>query len=185
MILYYAILYLISLVVVICAFHFDWTYQIENFDKVLDSVITFSSIILGFLGALLGILITIRDSSIMIKIFKENHKSTIKHYFSESIFIGFLVVITSTILQLFLSETDSWILYLFYGWLFITTLFICSSYRVIRTLMDIMFKSDIKNEKNEKEIDDESQTQKEERKNRLAKRKSKKINEKQKVVNDD
>ncbi|MDO8223950.1 hypothetical protein [Bacillus cabrialesii] len=58
----------------------DFTYAVKNFDKVLDGAITFSSIVLGFLGALLGILISIKDSAIVSAIFESKEKN-IKLFF--------------------------------------------------------------------------------------------------------
>lgn len=172
MIRYYIFVYVLSLIVVVLGFIFEWTYKIEKFDKVLDSVITFSSIILGFLGALLGILITIKDSNIMKKIYKENHKKTIKFYFSEAIIFGFLVVIVSTILHLFVGSDKNYVQCVFFFWIFLTSQFFFSSYRVISTLMHIMFKSDMDDSIS---LDDnESFEIKEERKFRLAKDSSKK-----------
>lgn len=123
------------------------SYNMDNFDKVLDSVITFSSIILGFLAALLGILITIRNSPIMREIHKEKQDGIIKYYFFESITCGFFVVITSTILHLAIEITNGLVQTLYIIWTFLVILFTLSSYRIITTLMRLLFKVDVGEER--------------------------------------
>lgn len=62
----------ISLIFVYLGFTLGFDYKVKNFDKILDSSIVFGSIVIGFLAALLGILVTIRDTDIVREIVKRN-----------------------------------------------------------------------------------------------------------------
>ncbi|WP_260286746.1 hypothetical protein [Peribacillus aracenensis] len=139
----------ISIIVVVISIRFDFSYTVENFDKVLDGTITFSSIVVGFLGALLGILVSIKDSAIVKSIFDSKEKHTLKRYFNETFIMGFLVVILSCamhVLRVYPSITTKVI---FYIWLGLTCWFIPSTHRIVNILMSVFFKTNSK-DKNER-----------------------------------
>lgn len=117
--------------------------HIKNLEQLLSSSITFASILLGFLSTLLGILITIRNSPIMKELYRLGFRRSIKYLFYEAIIAGFTVVILSMILQAYSIK------FIFYMWLFTVIVFIVSAFRLISTLMRIMFKSDIDEEDEE------------------------------------
>ncbi|EMI10380.1 hypothetical protein [Anoxybacillus gonensis] len=119
-------------------------YSVKNFDKVLDGSITFSSIVIGFLAALLGVLVSIRDAHIVKKIFSVREKKLFRHYFYEAILLGFLVVIISAALHIFRETRSTLSFCLFSFWNFITFFFLFSSVRIIHVLMLILFKSNEK-----------------------------------------
>lgn len=134
--------WLVSICIVALSLRLGFSYSLDKFEKVLDSFIPFSSIMVGFLATLLGILMTIRNTPIMKTIEKEKQLPVLKHYFVEPIACGFAVVIMSTVLQLLLTSEELWVQYFFAIWLFFCCLFVISSYRVIRLLLEILFKSD-------------------------------------------
>ncbi|CAM3489027.1 MULTISPECIES: hypothetical protein [Saccharibacillus] len=134
--------WLVSISIVTLSLYLGFSYMLNKFEKVLDSFIPFSSIMVGFLATLLGILMTIRNTPIMKVIEKEKQLPVLKYYFIEPILCGFIVVIMSTILQLLLASKESWVQYFFATWLFFCCLFVISSFRVIRLLLEILFKSD-------------------------------------------
>lgn len=144
---FFAIPYIISLIFLVIAFLLDWTYKFNNYEKLLDSIITFSSIILGFIGVLLGILITIKDTKIMKGIYENNYQNSLKNYFYESIFFGFIVVVISTVM--YLSIDYQYKIFVFYIWLFVISMFLLSSFRLITTLMEILFKSNLEDYSND------------------------------------
>lgn len=152
--MHYIFPYIVSVLLLVIAYFLDWSYKIEKFDKVLDSIITFSSIIIGFLGALLGILITIRDTGIMKKIYSKNiYKKELKFYFYETIIIGFIVIVLTTIMYLVMGQEYKINIIIFYAWLFVATLFFISSFNLILKLMSILFKSDIQEDEEQESND--------------------------------
>lgn len=147
---YFVIPWLVCLIISVVALLLNFSYKAKNFDKVLESVITFGSIILGFLGALLGIIITIKNSDIMQEIHKKEQDKLLKSYFSESLSFGFAVIIFSIILQLLLDEDLVFASCIFFLWMFSLFVFLFSSYRIVSLLMKILFKADIQTDLNEK-----------------------------------
>jgi H+/Cl- antiporter ClcA len=119
----------------------DFTFKVKNFDKVLDGAITFSSIVVGFLGALLGILVSIKDSNIVKAIFVTNEKYTIKYYFNETFIVGLLVVISSCVMHVLREYNTVWTDIFFYSWIILFSWFLPSTYRIINVLMTVFFKS--------------------------------------------
>lgn len=126
-------------------YYFGIDHQLKNFDKVLEGATNFSSIILGFLGALLGILLSIKDSEIVKTIFAEKGASWLKYYFSESFIVGLSVVIFSSVMQIFVEDKTIYAKILFYIWFFCVVYFICSTYRVVNILMTVFFKANDSN----------------------------------------
>jgi hypothetical protein len=131
----FAVLGLLALI------YFKVDYTMPKFEKVLDGAITFSSIVVGFLGALLGILISIKSSAIVNEIFRTNERNTLKRYFYEPFLLGIVVVVSSGVLHV-LSQYDGIIPRLtFYLWSFSIIWFIPSTFRVVNTFMSVFFVS--------------------------------------------
>ncbi|QZN77363.1 hypothetical protein MHB43_09190 [Paenibacillus sp. FSL H8-0317] len=132
---------LISLICMFFALRYGLTYKLPNFDKVLDGAITFSSIVVGFLGALLGILISIKDSEIVDKIFRSKEKQTIKFLFYEPFILGLLVVVTSALMHVMRAYENFSSEITFLVWFFVTVWFVPSTFRVVNTFMSVFFVS--------------------------------------------
>jgi len=132
---------LIAVLALLISIWFDFTYTVKNFENVLDGSITFSSIIVGFLGALLGILVSIKDSEIVKAIFATTEKYTLKYYFYETFIIGVLVVLLSCTMHVVREYHSVLTLGLFYAWMLFTVWFLPSSFRIISVLMSVFFKA--------------------------------------------
>ncbi|MDU0072628.1 hypothetical protein N1I81_17875 [Bacillus sp. FSL M8-0052] len=113
--------------------------NIKNLDKVLEGTVNFSAILLGFLGALLGILLSIKDSAIVKAIFNQQGASLLKYYFNESFATGLLVVVLSCVMQIFLDEETVCAKFLFLTWFFFVLFFVISTYRIVKLLMAVFF----------------------------------------------
>ena len=53
----------------------------DNFDKLLDAIINFDSITIGFIGVLLGVLFSIRNTTLIEILFKHRTRDLLKKYF--------------------------------------------------------------------------------------------------------
>lgn len=107
----------------------------------MDASITFTSIAIGFIAALLGILITIKDSEIVKRIFEEDEHKSLKSWFYEAFIIGVLLLISTCINYVFLNDVNIWSTLFFYMWLSAIVWFAYSLFRIINVLMDVFFKS--------------------------------------------
>ncbi len=121
--------------------------SLGNLDKVIDGIITFSSIIIGFLGVLLAILLSIRNTEIITYIFAHTQKNVLLKYFRSAVISGLLLVIMS-ISMFFLKKFKGINLFnlftldkvLFLLWIYLMSYFFLSSYRIIDIVMCIVFK---------------------------------------------
>ncbi|MYL71737.1 hypothetical protein GLW00_12795 [Halobacillus litoralis] len=126
------------------SYKYSISYNYKNFEKVLDGVITFGSIVVGFLGALLGILVSVRNSGIVKEIFESNNKTVLKIYFNETFIVGFLTIITSISLYILKEYDQVASKIVFYFWILFVIWFIPSTYRIINILMTVLFKSNVR-----------------------------------------
>lgn len=133
--------FIFGLVVTSLAYLIGFNHKVSNFDKVLDGSITFSSIVVGFLAALLGILMSIRDTEIVKELFRQKEMGTLKFYFNEALLLGFATVILSGVLHVIRQKEGLVVGTTFYAWCVVLFWFIGSTYRIVNILMNIFFKS--------------------------------------------
>lgn len=123
-------------------------YIPEQFDKILDASINFSSILTGFIGALIAILFSIKDTDLMKYLFENTKKRILLHYFKNAILTGILIVVFSAILYLrtkfinitIMGITINTIILSVSIWIFLVVYFVLASYRIIDIMMTIIFK---------------------------------------------
>lgn len=109
-----------------------------KFDTILGSAVTFSSIMIGFVGVLMGILFSIRNTELIDKFFNTVGRETLKHYFKQSIISGILLVICSMLMYLrdgFNSLLGIGILL----WAFLLIFMFFSTYRIINIVTYMIF----------------------------------------------
>lgn len=132
---------IIGMLFAIVAYIFQVDYTIKNFEELLVSVITFGSIVTGFLGALLGILMSIRKSEIVVDIFNSREKGVLKYYFYETFTLGFTLIILTGSMQILIGYKFVLTDYIYYLWIIVSFSFIPSTYRIVSILLEIFFKS--------------------------------------------
>lgn len=127
----------------------------DSFDNILNGAIVFSSIIVGFLGTLLAILFSIKNTELVRYIFNHTKKRVFLKYFRNTILSGLAIVIISSLLFLGTSIPDiniknlniSSFKYLFTIWIFLCMYFVLASYRIVNIIMLIIFKDEKASEK--------------------------------------
>jgi hypothetical protein len=134
--------FLIAALITTVALSLGFNSKIDKFEKIVDGTITFSSILVGFLAALMGILVSIKDSDIVKHIFEVRGKVLLAVYLSETIFLGFLTVIASGVMYPFIENSE--ILWPFIVWQITIFWFFPSSIRIVFVMMLILFKSPTK-----------------------------------------
>ncbi|SMG58274.1 hypothetical protein [Paenibacillus aquistagni] len=134
--------FLIAVLFTSIATSYGFNSKIDNFEKIIDGTITFSSILVGFIAALMGILVSIKDSDIVKHIFQVRGKRLFAYYLSETVILGFITVIASGVMYPFIDKPD--IILPFILWQFTIFWFLPSSMRIVLVMMLILFKSNIK-----------------------------------------
>jgi len=108
-------------------------YNNLDFNNVLNGVITFCSIGIGFTGTMLAILATIKDSEFLTQISSNNFNKSIKNFTIATILSGVIVVGLSCLLYL---ESNHMIKYI---WAVFLVLFGLCEYRIVTILLKILF----------------------------------------------
>lgn len=133
----------------------NFTFQTEGYDSVLESIINFSSIIIGFYTAMYGIMIGLFDSDLF-KIFRKNKvQNYFKYQLYDSLVVSFLILLLSIAMQVLMNITDissiRYVTLIFKMWTFILGYFVGTSFRSITLLLKIMFHHNKPNKMNKKE----------------------------------
>lgn len=118
----------------------------NNLEKIIDGSINLASIITGLLGALLGILISVKDSPLVKYIFQKQHKTRIFSYIKQTIYSGFFTIGFAALLYVHVDKNACPTLIsqiLLFCWLACATFLLSSSYRIISILMEILANKDI------------------------------------------
>ena len=112
----------------------------EVFYRVLDAATVFSSITVGFMGALLGILYSMSNTDLIQGLFEyREDKKLLKSYFFRCIIAGILLAAVSTILYLknYIHLVLLIVIILLWGFLLVYT-FTCT-YRILNIMLHIIF----------------------------------------------
>lgn len=148
--------YLIAFCVTALWFFFgkDLT-QSNGFDNALDSMSTMCSILLGFVAAILPVVLSLRTKGNYIDKVIVNGGGLLRSYCVESIISGFILIAVNT-LNYFRFDTRVLIkLILFYLWVFCVTVFIFCSIRSMYFLIRLILPNKTINP-----IPEESETEK-------------------------
>nr|DAJ07209.1 MAG TPA: hypothetical protein [Caudoviricetes sp.] len=122
--------------------YFKINYSLKGYENILESIITFSSIIIGFFTAMYGVLITLKDSDVLRAFRRNGLTGILKYQLYDSLTVSFLVLVISVIMQglenypgpITGSVANIWTLLVGY--------FIATSFRAITLLLKIVFHPD-------------------------------------------
>jgi len=121
----------------------------QNFGSILNAMITIDSILLGFLGVSLSILLSIKDRKVVEFLFKNPSREILKTYFRSPIISGFINLGLSMSLNFIEYFTNIFVKpalnislckLILVTWIFTALFFVLSSYRIINIVMHIVFK---------------------------------------------
>ncbi len=128
---------------------------VTSFNNILNSTITFSSIIVGFVGVLLAILFSIKNTDTIKLLFKHKAKDRLKLYFLSTIVSGVILVMLSLIvfalnldqiLPIECNDVSKEVIVLLL-WGFMFTHMLASGYRIINIVVYIIFSDSVNKNK--------------------------------------
>lgn len=147
----------------------------DDVDAILSVVIEASSILIGFLSALLALLLGLNNNKIAEEVFGNRHyKNLMKNYFEISIGAGFiLIALTGSLyIRRTIAEWSMFIVEMIkFLWIVVTVFFFVSAYRVISVVMRIAFFDNQEDGKVEDMTDEEKIQYEELKKRKEIKRK--------------
>ncbi|HJE97437.1 MAG TPA: hypothetical protein K8V00_07425 [Ligilactobacillus acidipiscis] len=135
------------------------TYQVRGFENVLESIITFTSIVIGFYTAMYGVLITLTNSKLMLEFKKRKLDSIFRIQLYDSLIISFLVLVLSIIMQVLYNYPNHITDLFFDMWFTFIGYFVATSYRAISLLLKILFSKEERSPKAEQKSSDEKKNQ--------------------------
>lgn len=136
--------YIFSLAIVLCLRNAE-TPVIENpnYIEVLSGLVTLDSIVIGFLGAIMPVILSMKNESKFVKYVFENDKQGLfSKYLKVTVFTGLLSAVLSLIMHLRGSMPEFWVSIAFKSWMFFTVLFLVSTYRSMSYMITLVFSKD-------------------------------------------
>ncbi|MCX2735672.1 hypothetical protein CHR37_07410 [Bacillus velezensis] len=131
--------YIFAFIFGVIVFLKDWSIsEVKNFDAILNSSVTVSSIVIAFLGTMISILISLTNAEIMQRIFEHKGDSDLTSYVKTSIIFGLILAVYSMFLYVMIDSTGLFSKLLLVLFVMLLTIFILSSYRVIQVVSKIL-----------------------------------------------
>lgn len=141
----YIISFCVTLFLEFKAFH---PIQSEKIDLLIDGIVTLDSIIIGFLGAIIPIVLSMKNESKLVKyVFEKDRKGLFKKYITETIAYGLIDICIS--LTVYLNDIiDGKNVKQILEFIFIYTFFafMLSTYRCMTCIIKLIFSSDERQE---------------------------------------
>lgn len=136
----------------------------DNLPSALESVNTICSLIIGFLGAILPVILGMKNESKFVKyVFEKDKDKLFLKYIKETIFWGLITVVVTTMLYF---ESDKKyhdvFSYLFYVWVALLVLFLFLTFRSTSHMLNLIFSDDKELSLEQYELSDAERKEKEE-----------------------
>ena len=114
-----------------------------SMDSALDGVNTTAALIIGFLGAMLPVILGMKNESKIVKyVFEKDSKKLFLKYIKSTIMSGLILVATTVIMYFrnsFLTKCGGNI---FYVWIFLLVCFLFCTYRSLSNMLNLVFAKD-------------------------------------------
>ena len=137
--------YLISLAFVLIAIKYKVNFvKSQNLSNVLDACNTVVALIIGFLGAILPVILGMKNESKIVKyVFERDKNRLFLKYIKATIFWG-LITLVATMSMYLVNDYDNFDIAFaeFYVWIFLLLLFLLLTYRSLKSMLNLVFLSD-------------------------------------------
>lgn len=115
-----------------------------NLNSALDSTNTIAALIIGFLGAILPVILGMKNESKFVNyVFQKDENKLFLKYIKSTIVVGLLLVF-DTLIMYFLNEIkeEMYQMVLFYTWFYLIILFLLCTYRSLSNMLTLIFSED-------------------------------------------
>lgn len=116
----------------------------NNIDNAIDGVITITSLIIGFVGAVLPVIMGMKNDSKFVRyVFEKDTERLFMKYMKNTLFCGIVLIAVSVSLYFKKDyETTMYYEYSFYIWVFMMALFLSATHRCINNMLNLIFSKD-------------------------------------------
>ncbi|WP_342985706.1 hypothetical protein [[Clostridium] symbiosum] len=137
--------YTLSAIVIFSMWHLKLIFiNSENMNAALDGIITMCALIIGFLGAILPVILGMKNESKLVKyVFEKDEEKLFLKYIKATLLIGILTVML-TITLYFRQELVCLgnVNVLFYIWFYFVITFLFLTYRCTSNMLELLFTND-------------------------------------------
>lgn len=137
--------YIISVITFMLLYRYKINFMFNpNFNDAIDGISTIGSLIVGFLGAILPVILGMKNESKFVKyVFENDINKLFLKYLKEDIIFGLLTLFISFVLY-FRDEAVFTTIkaYIFYFWTALIILFLLLTYRCLSKMLSLIFSSD-------------------------------------------
>lgn len=137
--------YTMSIIIFILLYKYKINFMSNRyFNDAIDGISTIGSLIVGFLGAILPVILGMKNESKFVKyVFENDINKLFLKYIKENIIFGLATLLLSFILYFRDEEIFTHVgVYLFYFWITLIILFILLTYRCLSKMLSLIFSSD-------------------------------------------
>lgn len=122
-------------------FHLNY-YNIKGFENVLESIVNFLSIVIGFYSAFYGMIISMTKTRFLAELRQSKYKSVLPKILIKALSTSFLALIITILLQILINYKNDFIIYIYYTWGFFVGAFITYSFRTALLSIAMIFGSE-------------------------------------------
>lgn len=118
-------------------------YQnIKGFRSVLESIVNFLSIVIGFYSAFYGMIISMQKTKFMRTLAESEYKNELPKLLTWSLISAFLCLIITISMQVLVNYKFTFIYYVYFFWCFIVGVFITYAFQTSLLSIVMIFESD-------------------------------------------
>jgi hypothetical protein len=149
--------YICSLVITIVLFRLKINIsEIDDYKELLNGLVTLESIIIGFIGAIMPVILSMKNESKFVKyVFEKDKKNLFCKYLKSTILFGLLSASITLIMHIRTGMSSLVIKFAYYFWIYITVLFLILTYRSMSHMINLVFSKDDYDEKDMKQNSEE------------------------------
>ena len=137
--------YVIALIATIACKHtgFNMMVDEEGYTELLNGLITLDSIIIGFLGAVMPVILSMKNESKFVKyVFEKDEENLFCKYLKITLLLGICNVVSCLVLQVRRAILTEYQLTCYYVWIFLTVVFLAATYRSMSYMIALVFSKD-------------------------------------------
>ncbi len=136
--------YVIALVSVMASYFGNFNMMMDaDFKELLNGLVTLDSIIIGFLGAIMPVILSMKNESKFVKyVFEKDKENLFCKYIKITVLLGICNVIVTLVLHVKLVISEKWRMYIYYAWVWMAIAFLVATYRSMSHMISLIFSRD-------------------------------------------
>lgn len=115
-----------------------------NLNSLIDGIVTMESIVIGLIGAIIPVILSMKNESKFVKyVFENDEERLFRKYLTSTIGVGLLSMAFSLALYIRSEYSAEVLKWMYFLWLYLIILFLILTYRSMRYMIIIIFTPDM------------------------------------------